>query len=114
MIEFVMQTTNTEWSMREDQVAKEAFDKALEREAITLIESVQERAREVQDLGDLWKLHDFLSVKRHDIDGKYDYRYSFLIFVFARLIKEGWLRLEELQGLDADKLAKISALTKMS
>ncbi len=109
-----MQTTNTEWSTLEDQVAKDAFDKAFEREAGTLIASVRDQAEHIQDLGDLWKLHDFLSVKRHDIDGKYDYRYSFLIFVFARLIKEGWLRLEELQGLDPDKLAKISALTRMS
>jgi hypothetical protein len=29
------------------------------------------------------------------------------------LLKEGWLNLDELQALDRDKLAKITALTRM-
>ncbi|MDZ8056073.1 MAG: hypothetical protein RMX68_021745 [Aulosira sp. ZfuVER01] len=32
-------------------------------------------------------------------------RYSVLIFVFARLIREGWLSIEELKSLGEDKLS---------
>ncbi|NJM74095.1 MAG: hypothetical protein HC862_30640, partial [Scytonema sp. RU_4_4] len=53
---------------------------------------------------DLWRLHDFLSARRHEVEGKYDYQYSVLLFVFAGLVKEGWLHLTELEGLDKDKL----------
>lgn len=65
------------------------------------------------DLGELWQLHDFLSAKRHEIEGKYDYQYSVLLFVFAGLVKEGWLHLNELQGLDKDKLSKVAVLSRM-
>ncbi|MBN1223805.1 MAG: hypothetical protein JXB23_11195 [Candidatus Aminicenantes bacterium] len=40
-------------------------------------------------------------------DDKYDYRYSRLIFVYGRLLKEGWLNINELEGLDDDKMTKI-------
>lgn len=49
-----------------------------------------------------------------EIDLKYDYRYSKLIVVLARLIQEGWLSLEELEGLHEDKLAKIELILSLS
>jgi hypothetical protein len=36
-----------------------------------------------------------------------------LVFVFAQLLKEGWLNLDDLNGLGSDKLSKITALAKM-
>lgn len=108
-----MQMSDVEWSKAEKKVAQEAFKIAHEREINALIEKVREQAGAIAELNDLWRLHDFLSAKRHDIDGKYDYRYSALIFVFARLVKEGWLHLHELEGLETDKLTKIKALTRM-
>jgi Photoprotection regulator fluorescence recovery protein len=59
------------------------------------------------------RLHNFLSTKRHEIDGKYDYNYSVLVFVFATLIKQGWLHLDELKGLEQDKITKITSLSRM-
>jgi Photoprotection regulator fluorescence recovery protein len=108
-----MQTIDIEWSQTEQKVAKEAFDKAYEREIKGLMALVQEKAGAIAQLDDMWSLHDFLSAKRHEIDGKYDYRYSFLIFVFARLVKEEWLHINELEGLAQEKLAKIAALSRM-
>ncbi|PAX59935.1 hypothetical protein [Brunnivagina elsteri] len=108
-----MQVIDTEWSKIEQEVAKEAFDRAYKREIKSLMALVQEKAGAIAQLDDMWSLHDFLSAKRHDIDGKYDYRYSFLIFVFARLVKEEWLDINELQGLTKEKLAKILALSRM-
>lgn len=105
--------TDAEWSKAEKKLALEVFERAYEREIDALIEEVRERASTIEKLDDMWQLHDFLSTRRHEIDGKYDYRYSVLIFVFAQLLKEGWLHLEELEGLASDKLTKISALTHM-
>ncbi|MEO1006251.1 MAG: hypothetical protein AAFW67_10460, partial [Cyanobacteria bacterium J06638_38] len=56
---------------------------------------------------------DLLSTKRYEIDGKYVYNYSTLVFDFARLVQEGWLQLNDLEGLPPEKLSKISALTRM-
>jgi TPP-dependent pyruvate/acetoin dehydrogenase alpha subunit len=108
-----MQVSETEWSTAEKQIAHDAFEKAYQRETSTLIEVVRQRASGISELDDMWQLHDFLSARRHELDGKYDYRDSVLIFVFAGLVKEGWLSLDDLHGLKADKLAKISALTRM-
>jgi Photoprotection regulator fluorescence recovery protein len=108
-----MQLTDTEWSQAEQQVAENAFKKAYEREIDALINEVRSQASNITGIDDMWRLHDFLSGRRHAIDGKYDYRYSMLLFVFADLVKEGWLRVEELEGLEKSKLAKIAALSRM-
>ncbi len=109
----IMQVSDNEWSKTEKSVAKTAFERAYEREIGALVTDVRERANQLSELNDLWHLHDFLSARRHEIDGKYDYRYSMLIFVFAGLVKEGWLQLNELEGLHQDKIAKIGALARM-
>jgi hypothetical protein len=77
------------WSKAEKQVAKRAFDAALRREYGELLHKTREMAGRMQEGADLWRLHDFLTDKRREIDEKYDYRYSQLIIVFARLIHEG-------------------------
>ncbi|WP_448602426.1 hypothetical protein [Thermoleptolyngbya sp.] len=108
-----MQANDVQWSQAEKKVARAAFERAYEREIQALVTEVRERAHTVGEVDDLWTLHDFLSARRHDLEGKYDYRYSVLIFVFARLVQEGWLDLHELEGLASDKLTKVSALTRI-
>lgn len=108
-----MQVSEMNWSETEKTIAHEAFTKAYERETLTLIQHIRERSLEIVQLDDVWRLHDFLSARRHQIDGKYDYRYPVLLFVFADLLKEGWLSLGDLEGLEKDKLAKIAALARM-
>jgi Photoprotection regulator fluorescence recovery protein len=110
---FNMQAIDTGWSKAEQQLARAAFDRAYEREMAALVATVREKSGSITELADLWQLHDFLSAKRHELDGKYDYRYSVLVFVFATLVREGWLHLDELAGLEQDKLSKIGALTRM-
>ena len=105
--------SETSWSETEKKIAREAFERAYERETNALIEKVREKASAIAELDEVWGLHDFLSAKRHDIDGKYDYRYSVLIFVLAGLLKEGWLQIDELKGLEQDKLAKVAAMARM-
>ncbi|MGK7875354.1 MAG: hypothetical protein AB4426_19260 [Xenococcaceae cyanobacterium] len=101
------------WSESEKKAAQEAFKRAYEGEINRLIQEVRQKTAEIAEIEEVWQLHDFLSARRHEIDGKYDYRYSVLVFVFARLLQEGWLNLEELQFLERDKLSKITALARM-
>jgi Photoprotection regulator fluorescence recovery protein len=108
-----MHVANVEWTETEQVVARQAFDKAQCREIEALILSVRHQAAAIAVPEDMWRLHDFLSTQRHEVDGKYDYRYAGLVFVFARLVKEGWLQVNELEGLSTDKLAKVSALSRM-
>lgn len=109
----MIQVIEIEWSQTEKKIARQAFDKAYNREISSLIKEVQLQASQIAELENLWLLHDFLSARRHEIDGKYDYRDSSLVFVFASLIKEGWLHVDELEGLNPDKRAKIVALSRM-
>ena len=95
------------WSKNEKAVARKAFDKAYEREAKKLVNDVKEVAKSIKTPEEVWKLHDFLEEKRNEIDDKYDFRYSQLIFVFGRLLREGWLKEADLDGLVEDKITQI-------
>lgn len=108
-----MQALDTDWTDTEKNVAQIAFNKAYERELTGLMQAVRESSNQIEKPDDLWRLHDLLSAKRHEIDGKYDYRYPALMFVFAGLVKEGWLSIDELNGLQVNKIAKIAALSRM-
>jgi Photoprotection regulator fluorescence recovery protein len=101
------------WSDTEQAIAQTAFQTAYQRETETLIEHIREQSSQIKMIDEIWQMHDYLSARRHQIDGKYDYRYGSLVFVFAQLLKEGWLKIDDLQGLEKDKLAKITALSRM-
>ena len=100
-------------SETENKIAQQAFQTAYQRETSTLITSVRDRASSITELEDLWNLHDLLSTKRYEIDGKYEYNAATVVFDFAQLIKEGWLSLEDLKGLNSGILSKVSALLRM-
>jgi hypothetical protein len=42
--------------------------------------------------------------------GKYDYRYSKLVLVLARLINKGWIDFSDLEGLAEDKMDRVESL----
>jgi hypothetical protein len=48
-----------------------------------------------------------LQARRRDIDQKYDYRYSQLIFIFGCLVREGRVQEAQLAGLSDKKLDQI-------
>lgn len=108
-----MPLTEIQWSPTEEKIAKTAFDTAYGREVASMMAEVKRQAQAATNPDELWKLHDFLSARRHDLDGKYDLRAEMLIFVFAQLVKEGWLEIGELEGLNTDKISKIKALALM-
>ncbi|MEI6829735.1 MAG: hypothetical protein WCK64_07780 [Synechococcaceae cyanobacterium ELA445] len=100
------------WNEEEEAVARYAFERAYNRAIEALVASVRQKAEGLDSVESLWQLHDFLSIQRHVVEGRFDFRLEGILFVFASLVKEDFLQLEELQGLDADKLSKISAMAK--
>ncbi|MGL5834134.1 MAG: hypothetical protein ACRC1Z_13010 [Waterburya sp.] len=109
----MLEASKNQFSEMEEAIAQQALKKAYERETSALINHIRERANSIKELEDLWYLHDLLSTKRYEIDGKYAYNFSTVIFDFAGLVKEKWLYLDDLQGLKPEILSKISALARM-
>ncbi len=108
-----MQVNELAWSEAERKIVQVAFRVAYDREIAALIQEVKQQAAEMVEMDEMWRLHDFLSARRHDVDGKYDDSEAGLLFVFARLVKEKWISTTELDGLEKTKLSKISALSRM-
>ena len=109
----MLQDSEKQWSETEKQIAQQALQIAYQRETSALIANIRDRVSSLTELEDLWYLHDLLSTKRHEIDGKYEYNQSTIVFDFALLVKEGWLHLEDIQGLEPETLSKISVLSRM-
>lgn len=105
-----MQFREYTWSKAEKKIARKAFDRAYEREMTHIRKEISERVRTLNEPTDVWALHEYLSEKRESIDAKYDYRYSQLLFVFARLLRDGYLEERDLVGLSQDKLQAIAVL----
>jgi hypothetical protein len=108
----VIETMLEGWTESEQGVARSAFSRAYERAVQLLVEQVQSRAAALHSAETLWQLHDFLSIQRHTMEGRFDFRLDGILFVFASLVKESLLDMDELAGLDAEKLAKISAMSR--
>lgn len=100
------------WSETEQGIAKQAFERAYGRAIHQLINAVRTRSEQLSSAQAVWDLHDFLSIERHNIEGRFDFRLDGILFVFASLVKDQLLRLDELDGLTADKLAKIGAMAR--
>ncbi len=98
------------WSKAEKAAAGRAFENAYERECREIINKLRVMANQADDSDDVWRVHDFLAEKRKEMDDKYDYRYSVLILVFARLLREGWITADDLEGLKGDKIATITEM----
>ena len=101
------------WSATEKKAARAAFDRALTRELKAVRQEAEAMLRNSPDDRVIWRLHDYLSEKRREIDEKYDYRYSRLMSVFPRLVSEGWLNADELAGIGAEKVDVINKLMSL-
>ncbi|MEB3256753.1 MAG: hypothetical protein VKN83_00390 [Cyanobacteriota bacterium] len=99
------------WTPQEQEIAREAFETAQSRAISALITKVQRHSTGLSTVESVWQLHDFLSTQRFDMEGRFDFRLEGILFVFAGFVKDGLLGLEDLQGLDAEKLAKIKAMS---
>ena len=101
------------WSQTEKAVARKAFNQAVERELEAIIHKTKQMASSIESPSQLWELEDYLSKSRKTLDEKYDYRYSVLPLVFAKLIRQRRLRWEDLHGLGEDKLRYVRAYVQL-
>jgi hypothetical protein len=108
----MMETMLEGWTDSEQAVAKEAFDRAYCRAVDQLVASIREKTALLNSADTVWQLHDYLSIERHTIEGRFDFRLDGILFVFASLVKDSLLQIGELSGLDAEKLAKIEAMSR--
>ena len=92
------------WSHKEKSVARAAFDAALARETSAIRKEVEAALQRSKEPSAVWDILELLSRKQRKVERKYDYRYSVLIGVFARLLYEGWIAESDLAGLSAEKL----------
>jgi hypothetical protein len=99
------------WSKAEKKIAKEAFDKAYQRESEKIIKEIKNYKLEKPE--DIWSLSEILNKREKEVDQIYDYRYSQLVMVFAILIKRGFLSIEELDGLSSEKLEQIRKIKSL-
>ena len=95
------------WSHREKTVARAAFDAALARENASIRTEVEDMLQRSNKPSAVWDILELLSKKQREVERKYDYRYSVLIGVFARLLCEGWIGEVDLAGLSPEKLQLI-------
>lgn len=98
------------WSKSEKQAARRAYSLAYARECEAIAVEIRQRVADLRGEDEIWALHDYLTETRREVDEKYDYRYSQLILVFARLVAEGWLSLDELEGLAEEKIERIGGI----
>jgi hypothetical protein len=91
------------WSPSEKKVARRAFDTALQSALAKVMAEFKSRAAAATTPSDMWEIEDYLRQQRREIDEMFDYRYSQLPLVFARLIREGHLEESLLAGISEDK-----------
>ena len=102
------------WSAAEKVIARKAFNLALERELQAVILEAKSMAAKIQEPSGLWDLEQYLTQRRREIDRIYDYRYSVLPLVLAKLLSNGRLIEDELHGLGEDKLGWIQRCSSIS
>jgi hypothetical protein len=98
------------WTSEEKKLSRRIFDLAFQRELADIIAEFKARAAQVQDSDALWAMQEFLDEKQRDLNAKYDYRYSQLIWVFSVLLRQKHIDESELVGLAEEKLMLIRSI----
>jgi hypothetical protein len=101
------------WSPAEKAIARKAFEAALQKALDDTLREAKERVAKLTKMSELWKMEDWLRTRRRAVDEKYDYRYSVLPTVFARLLYEGLLKETDLNGLRDDKIKMIRSYAEL-
>lgn len=101
------------WSDREKKIARRVLEAALAAELAQVMGDFKARAATASQPDDLWSIQAHLFNARREIDRKYDYRYSQLLFLFGRLAREGRIHDADLAGLSEEKLAFIRRIVSL-
>jgi hypothetical protein len=95
------------WAPTEKKLARIAYDKAFERQCAAITREAKRMLETRAAPSDIFRVQEYLTEQRRIVDQLYDYRYSRLLIVFGRLLSDGWLREDDLTGLQSEKIAKI-------
>lgn len=98
------------WSQFEKKIARRVFDQALDRELTALIQETKTRVNQVSSPDQLWEIEEWLTNRRREVCETYDYRYSVLPLVFAKLLHRRLLSEDDLTGFDSEKVELIRRL----
>jgi len=101
------------WSTSEKKIARRVFDSALSAEIAEVLSEFKGRAVAAAVAEDLWLIQEYLHRKQHELNEKYDYRYSQLLLVFGRLVREGRILESHLVGLNEEKLSYIRRIASL-
>jgi hypothetical protein len=103
------------WSASEKRQARAVFERAAEKESCELLAAFKARAAEAKTMEELWQLRFDLerSDYEREFQAKYDYRYSQLLLVFGRLVREGRILESDLDSLSEEKLAVIRRIVSL-
>jgi len=101
------------WSGAEKKAARQVFDAALQAELSEMLSEFRASAARAVTSEDMRVIADHLVVQRREIELKYDYRYSQLLSVFGRLVREKRIREAELKGLSEEKLSFIRRIASL-
>jgi hypothetical protein len=102
------------WSKKEKEMARKIYDTAYRKEMIQIKDEISKLISKYNGPNDIWKIHDYLTEKREEIDLKYDYRYSVIMIVFGRLFEEGIISEEHIQGLSEEKINRIKEIAEIN
>ena len=92
------------WSRSEKRLARRVFEQALDRELTSLIQESKKRMNQVSTPDELWEMEHWLTEQRKEIDRTYDFHYSVLPVVFAKLLHRRVLSEGDLDGLESEKI----------
>ena len=95
------------WTKGEKKIARRAFETALEAALSGIMAEFKSKAAAATTPEEMWFVEEFLRQRRRELDQTFDYRYSQLPMVFARVILLGHLDERWLTGLSPDKLEEI-------
>jgi hypothetical protein len=109
-----MNVHDLKWSPSEKKVARRAFEAALETALAKVMTEFKRRAETATTPSEMWETENYLRQQRREIDETFDYRYSQLPFVFARLIHAGYLDENRLGGLSEEKLEIIRSCLSLA
>jgi len=101
------------WTNSEKKLAREIFESALHKELDEIIAEFKKSAAAVSKPDDLWPLLKRTARKQEEIDQKYDFRYSQILYVFSRLLREQRITEDDLSGLSEEKLAMIFKISEL-
>jgi len=101
------------WTQTEKKAARKAFDRAFKKQCASVKAEAEKMIANAAAPSDIWRVHDYLSEHRRTVDVLYHYRYSVLLNVFARLLRDGWLTEADLAGLREDKIDRIKFVASL-